>query len=38
MDHLWDAVVVGDHAGALDLHGRLLALWNRSSIDLYVNN
>ncbi len=36
--HLWDAIAVGDHAGALDLHGRLLALWNRSSIDLYVNN
>ena len=25
---LWDAVAAGDHAGALDLHGRLLALWN----------
>ena len=25
---MWDAVAAGDHAGALDLHGRLLALWN----------
>ena len=25
---LWDAVAAGDHASALDLHGRLLALWN----------
>ena len=25
---LWDAVARGDHACALDLHGRLLALWN----------
>ncbi len=25
---LWDAVAAGDHAGALDLHLRLLALWN----------
>ncbi len=25
---LWDAVQVGDHACALDLHTRLLALWN----------
>ena len=25
---LWDAVAAGDHAGALDLHRRLLALWN----------
>ena len=25
---LWDAVAAGDHAAALDLHGRLLALWN----------
>ena len=25
---LWDAVAAGDHAVALDLHGRLLALWN----------
>ena len=25
---MWDAVAAGDHSGALDLHGRLLALWN----------
>ena len=25
---MWDAVAAGDHPGALDLHGRLLALWN----------
>ena len=25
---LWDAVVRGDHRRALDLHGRLLSLWN----------
>ncbi len=25
---LWDAVAAGDHKAALDLHGRLLALWN----------
>ncbi len=25
---LWDAVAAGDHARALDLHGRLLRLWN----------
>ena len=25
---LWNAVAAGDHASALDLHGRLLALWN----------
>ena len=25
---LWDAVTAGDHASALDLHGRLLRLWN----------
>jgi 4-hydroxy-tetrahydrodipicolinate synthase len=25
---LWDAVKAGDHAKALDLHGRLLPLWN----------
>jgi 4-hydroxy-tetrahydrodipicolinate synthase len=25
---LWDAVEAGDHAKALDLHGRLLPLWN----------
>lgn len=25
---LWDAVQAGDHAGALDLHRRLLPLWN----------
>jgi 4-hydroxy-tetrahydrodipicolinate synthase len=25
---LWDAVQAGDHAKALDLHGRLLPLWN----------
>ena len=25
---MWDAVAAGDHAAALDLHGRLLALWN----------
>jgi 4-hydroxy-tetrahydrodipicolinate synthase len=25
---LWDAVQAGDHARALDLHNRLLALWN----------
>ena len=25
---LWDAVAAGDHPAALDLHGRLLALWN----------
>ena len=25
---LWDAVAAGDHAAALDLHERLLALWN----------
>jgi 4-hydroxy-tetrahydrodipicolinate synthase len=25
---LWDAVQVGDHAKALDLHTRLLKLWN----------
>ncbi len=26
--NLWDAVAAGDHAAALDLHLRLLALWN----------
>ena len=26
--NLWDAVAEGDHANALDLHLRLLALWN----------
>ena len=25
---LWDAVARGDHGCALDLHGRLLSLWN----------
>ena len=25
---LWDAVARGDHAAALDLHGKLLRLWN----------
>ena len=25
---LWDAVAAGEHGAALDLHGRLLALWN----------
>jgi 4-hydroxy-tetrahydrodipicolinate synthase len=25
---LWDAVGAGDHAAALDLHGRLLRIWN----------
>jgi 4-hydroxy-tetrahydrodipicolinate synthase len=25
---LWDAVARGDHSRALDLHGRLLSLWN----------
>ena len=25
---LWDAVACGDHGCALDLHGRLLSLWN----------
>ena len=25
---LWDAVARGDHRRALDLHGRLLSLWN----------
>ena len=25
---LWDAVQAGDHATALDLHGKLLRIWN----------
>jgi len=30
---LWDAVQAGDHARALDLHTRLLALWNAMAGD-----
>ena len=30
---LWDATAAGDHAGALDLHLRLLALWNAMAGD-----
>jgi 4-hydroxy-tetrahydrodipicolinate synthase len=30
---LWDAVRKGDHMRALDLHGRLLALWNAMVAD-----
>jgi 4-hydroxy-tetrahydrodipicolinate synthase len=30
---LWDAVAAGDHGRALDLHGRLLRLWNAMAGD-----
>ncbi|MBM3645466.1 MAG: dihydrodipicolinate synthase family protein [Alphaproteobacteria bacterium] len=30
---LWNAVKAGDHARALDLHGKLLALWNAMIAD-----